>query len=443
MGDSLRGTISDLHADGRGVAELGRKTAFVSQAYPGEEVIFEIDRKTKRELAGRVKRFVHKNDNRIEHSCANEFKCTGCPLLAYPLNDEKSFKESKIRSVFDDVGIDLGACEFQFKIPSEAFGYRHYAKQVFGVCDGRVVLGSYVAGTHFLADNENCPVLTDELQRLLAEVADQARSRKMRAHRDNDVGLRFAVARHSRSSGEVLLVLSTSDKSSEAQLNELAQDLLDRNSSLVSVTVLHNEAPGNSLLSGDELFQIGKSSIVETLLGFEFEIGPRSFFQINPVAAEILFKEALQFAGHGERCLELFSGVGALTFGLASQFKEIKAVELSAEAVESLNLRKTQLGLDSITAHCGDGTVLGSELLDTFSPETCLADPPRKGLGEPLCKALGASSLKRLVLLSCEPQSLKRDLPWLLDEGFKVSAVSAIDQFPRTAHVETVMLLER
>ena len=93
MGDSLRAKITGWHPDGRGMAQLGRKTAFVSQAFPGEEVIFEIDRKSKKELSGRVKRFVQKSSNRIEHSCGHEFECTGCPFLACPREVEEDFKE--------------------------------------------------------------------------------------------------------------------------------------------------------------------------------------------------------------------------------------------------------------------------------------------------------------------------------------------------------------
>ena len=443
MGDSLRATIADLNVDGRGLAFLGRKKAFISQTLPGEEVVFEIDRKTRTEMAGRVKRFIHKSTQRIEHDCMHEFHCTGCPLLASEPSFESDFKANKIRSILEDVGIAMQSVNFELRRPSKLFGYRHYAKQVFGLVSGRVVLGSYVAGTHELADNEHCPVLTHDLQCLLSDLLQEVRRRKLRVHWQNGNGIRFAVARQSRDNGEILLVLSTSDEKQIHEIGEISRLLLENNSILQSILVLHNDSLGNSLLTGDELLRFGNLELSDSLLGFDFKIGPRSFFQINPSAAEVLFETALAYAGEGKRCLELFAGVGALTFGLGARFEQVRAVELVAEAVASLNRRKTHLGMSGISAFCGDATSLGAELLERFIPEVCVADPPRKGLGRKLTKSIGESSVKRLVLLSCEPQSLRRDLPDLLQAGFKASSVCAVDQFPRTAHVETVILLER
>lgn len=444
VSDSLRITIEGLDADGRGVAEVGRRSALVSQAYPGEEVVFAIDRKTRGTFQGRVKRMITPSEDRVDHPCPHEFTCTGCPLLALSPEAEEGFKIDKLQDVFGEVANEDDSVEFDYVVPTEPFGYRHYAKQVFGVERGRVVLGSFVAGTHDLVDNEGCPVLVQPLQDLLSELVEEVRSLGLRAHVGEEQGLRFAVARASRFSGEVLLVLSTSDPrhgEPSRPLRKLMDQMVHKIPILAGVVLLLNQDSGHSLLAGEVLAEVGASAITEALLGHEYSIGPRSFFQVNPVSAETLFEVALAFAGEGSRCLELFAGVGALTFGLAENFEEVRAVELVPEAVSALNRRAQELGLN-VEGIVGDATDV-APLLAEFDASVCVADPPRRGLGEALCAQLVESRVERLVLLSCEPNSLRRDLPILLEGGFKLREVCGVDQFPRTSHIETVTLLER
>lgn len=445
MSDSLRVTITDIGEDGRGTAEVGRRKVRVSQAYPGEEVVFQIDRKTRGELQGRVRRLLTPSSDRVPSPCDHEFVCTGCPLLGLSDEAEREFKGDKLRRVLEAAapGFDPGA--LRYEVPSESFGYRYYGKQVFGVVGGRAVLGAFVAGTHHLVDNQGCPVLEPGIQTLLDRVIERVRAARIRVHTEGEPGLRFAVARGSRAFGEQLLVLSTSSRDHGREggpLREVVGQLLLEVPSLKGVVVLFNEDPGHSLLSGETLFEVGTPIVRETLGGCEHRVGPRSFFQINPVSAEVLFDAAFAYAGRGERCLELFSGVGALTFELARRFSEVRAVEVNPEAVEALNQRAKELELP-VRAVVGDATTAVPDVLSGFDAGVCVADPPRRGLGEVLCESIVESGISRLVLLSCDPESLRRDLPRLLAGGFVLSGITAVDQFPRTAHVETVALLER
>ena len=445
MPDSLRVTITGIDDDGRGLATVGRRKVRVSQAYPGEDVVFQIDKKTRGEFQGRVQRLVAPSEDRIPSPCEHEFICTGCPLLGLSLESEREFKANKVTRILEECapGFDTGALEYE--VPSEPFGYRYYAKQVFGVARGRPVLGAFVAGTHHLVDNGGCPVLEPGIGRVLDRLIEGVREHRIRVHTEQEAGLRFALTRGSRAFSEELLVLSTSCRDHGKRggsLWEMVETLVREVDSLKGVVVLLNEASGNSLLLGETLFEVGTVAIRESLGGFEHRVGPRSFFQINPVSADVLFGTAFEFAGEGESCLELFSGVGALTFELARRFTKVHAVEVNPEAVAALNERGAELKL-GVQATVGDATEVAATILSQFDPTVCVADPPRKGLGEALCDTLVQSSIQRIVLLSCDPDSLQKDLPRLRVGGFEVKAVRAIDQFPRTAHVETVTLLER
>ncbi len=465
---STRIRIEDRNPDGRGRGYVGKppnaKTVLVSQAHPGEEIALRLDRKTKGTLQGRVQKLIEPDLRRIRHDCQHEFHCTGCPLLAAHPDEEAGFKMTRVRAALRDAGLPESDEVVQPLVtPVGPFHYRHYAKQVAAVRRGLVVLGSYVAGTHQVVDNSGCPVLVPELVVLLDEVARRATEMRLSvdyARRDGEeqTGLRYVVARQSRATGEQLLVLVTSNEHVDAERDLVDGLLLDSASvsgpKLVGACVLRNLGDGNVLLDGDIVYRVGAAFLVEELAGCRHQIGPTSFFQINPAAAEVLVQRALEdalggvldgAAEEGELCLEGFAGVGALTLPLAQRFRKVRAVEASSEAVEHLQRAAAEQGLaDRLEVATGKAEVVMPTWLAEAEPSTVVVlDPPRKGLGPRLASALAASRVRRVVLLSCQPSTLAADLPPLRASGFEVIRVTPIDQFPRTGHVETVTLLER
>jgi 23S rRNA (uracil1939-C5)-methyltransferase len=432
--------ITDRNRDGRGRCRVGSRAVLVSQAHPGELVTVRVDKKTRGTLQGRVARLLRADPRRISHGCQHEFRCTGCPLLASPLEEEAAFKTTRARDALASAGVQPDAVLRPVVTPAGPFGYRHYSKMVFACRKGRVLLGSYVAGTHDVVANDGCPVLDPVLGGLMADVGRAvAPSQVATADRD---GLRYAVCRRSRSRGESLLLLVTSE-SPPATAVALATELAERHEALSGVHVLVNRDSGNSLLAGELQPVAGATWITEELLGFEHRIGPRSFFQVNPQAATVLFNEALERAGRGSTCIEGYAGVGTLSLPLATRFESLVAVESSAEAADALERARDRVGLGRIEVICGRAEAELPRLFQERRAEVAVLDPPRKGLGQIVTRALAASSVRRVVLLSCDPATLAVDLPELLAAGFGVERVLPVDQFPRTGHVETCTTLSR
>ncbi|MCH9650185.1 MAG: RsmD family RNA methyltransferase [Deltaproteobacteria bacterium] len=441
--------IEDWNGDGRGRGTLGSKTVLVSQAHPGEEVSVRLDRKTRGTLQGRVLRLIAADPTRIPHSCRHEFRCTGCPFLAADDHDEADFKVAKVTHALRQAGAPEEALQ-PLQVPAGPFGYRHLAKQATGLFRGKVMLGSYVAGTHEVANNAGCPVLVPELATVLEQVRQLLIESKVRIWRPAGAsgeggsdGLRHVVARQSRATGEQLLVLVTSTKEGAVQ-RKLCDVLVQDLPTVAGAHLLLNEDPGNTLRLGESLHVSGLVSIEENLGGFRHLLGPRSTFRINPLAAEVLVQEILEAAGEGKVCLEPFSGEGALTLPLTRGFERVLAAEKSPDAVD--RLRKSAQGadlLDRIPCYVGRAEALLPTWLEEENPDCAVLAPPKKGLGPVLLGALGTSRLSRIVLLSSDPLALAHDLPPLLASGFQLSRVTPIDSLPRTAHVDTVSLLTR
>ncbi|MEZ4270697.1 MAG: hypothetical protein R3C68_04475 [Myxococcota bacterium] len=219
--------ITDRNPDGRGRGTLDGRTALVSQAHPGEEILLHVDRQTRGTVQGRVHKLLRGNADRLAHLCQHAFRCTGCPMLAESLAKEHAFKFSKVETAVVQASESTALIE-PLLTPSGAFGYRHYAKQVFAQRDGGIVLGSYVTGTHALVDNAHCPVLVPALQHLLYTLAAEVGRLGLSKFHDGDKsrGLRYAIVRHSASAGQSLVLATT---------QEMHEELVELSKCLVAV----------------------------------------------------------------------------------------------------------------------------------------------------------------------------------------------------------------
>lgn len=437
----MRVVIEDRNEDGRGRGHADGRVALVSQAHPGEEVELRLDRTTRGTFQGRVKELFRRDETRVEHACSHEFQCTGCPLLACTAEDEAAFKTERIRAALTQACAGLEPDPVLR--PGPDFGYRCLGKQTFAVKQRRVVLGSHVAGTHEIADNRGCPVLAPPLAQLLDAVADMAEAMRLPVSRGlESPGLMHAVARWSLADEQALLVI-VGDETDGAAARALAAQVASRRPEVAGAHVVINRSGGNVLLAGDLRKVAGADFIEEDLLGWRHRIGPRSFFQINPRAANELVRLAVEMAGEGQSCVEAFAGVGAITLPLSQHFERVAALESSSEAANALREAGRLRGCDGLDVTCARAEEALPALLSAHRPEVVVLDPPRRGLGAALARSVCASTARRVVLLSCQPTTLARDLPAFLDEGWRLERVAPVDQFPRTAHVETVTLLTR
>ncbi|MCK5689145.1 TRAM domain-containing protein, partial [Myxococcota bacterium] len=162
--------IESLLPDGRGLGLLGRKKVYVNDALPGEEVTLRIDKNTKNTLHARAVKILKRSPERVSSPCPHESFCTGCPLLGASESIENHFKTDKIKEALDAVGIAPEGVLQELMRPAGPFEYRYYAKEVFASYRGQIVLGSYVAGTHMIQDNDGCPVLAQPLQNVMNKI---------------------------------------------------------------------------------------------------------------------------------------------------------------------------------------------------------------------------------------------------------------------------------
>lgn len=215
---------------------------------------------------------------------------------------------------------------------------------------------------------------------------------------------------------------------------------------LTGVVECVNRTEGNTVLSGEFRTLWGSGTLRDRLCGFEFELAPQAFYQINPPQAERLYAQALEYAlpERGGTVLDLYCGAGTISLCLSQRADRVIGAEIVPEAVENARANAERYGVTNAEFICADAGEAARELKSRgITPDAIVVDPPRKGMDAPALEAIASMQPDRLVYVSCDPATLSRDISRLRPLGYTPASALAVDMFPRTAHVETVVLLSK
>ena len=215
---------------------------------------------------------------------------------------------------------------------------------------------------------------------------------------------------------------------------------------LTGIVLNINKTRGNTVLAGDFYTLWGKAEIRDILCGFEFEIAPQAFFQINPPQAEKLYAKAVEYAFERDVSLafDLYCGAGTISLCLSRHAERVIGAEIVPEAIENAKKNAAENGVGNVSFICADaGTAAESLSISGLRPDVVVVDPPRKGMDEAAIAAVSSMRPERIVYVSCDPATLARDILRFNSHGYSLVEATAVDMFPRTSHVETVCLLSK
>ena len=205
-----------------------------------------------------------------------------------------------------------------------------------------------------------------------------------------------------------------------------------------------NRTRGNTVLAGDFYTLWGRAEIVDELCGFSFSVAPQAFFQINPPQAERLYTRALDYAQGGALALDLYCGAGTISLCLSKRFRRVIGAEIVPEAIVNAKANAAANGVENVDFICADAGEAARELEERgLHPDVIVVDPPRRGMDETAVRAVCSMSPERVVYVSCNPATLARDILRFNEHGYSLRDVSAVDMFPRTCHIESVVLMSR
>ncbi len=415
----------------------------VPGALPGERVAAIVEHRSphRPEAWARLDQVLQPSPERVAPVCPAYGPCGGCPLqhLAYPA--QVAWKRERVVAALA-VHPSLGGVPVAACVPSpRPLGYRNQAKYVYGRTEARrLVLGAYVPRSHAILDMAGCQVVEPPLDEVAAVAREVLAARAVAPYDERThAGLLRYVLLRASAAGDVLVTLVTArDEWPEARA--LAEELRAQAPRVLGVVQNVNPTIGNVLLGPTEIVLAGQASYEDAIGPVRVELTSRSFFQVNrDVAAEAYarVRSAAENLGAIDRAIDLYAGAGGIAFALAPTTREVLAIEENAAATRAASAFAARQGLAHVRFATGDASEL---LMSASSADLVVLNPPRSGCAPAVLAAVRRMRPRLVAYLSCDPQTLARDLD-SLGRDLTVTDVTPLDMLPHTPHVEALALL--
>lgn len=438
--------IEDLTHDGNGVAKIDGYPLFIQGALPGETAEIHVMKTLKNYGFAKVVNILEKSPDRVEAPCVYFSQCGGCQLQHLSYEGQLKWKQNMVANVMKRLG-KIDAPVHPVKGMEEPWHYRNKSQIPFAQNEsGQMVAGFYKTKSHSIVDMERCLIQTGEADVVMADLKRELEILGLRPYdeKSHQGMLRHVVVRKGRATGEVMVVLVTKSKKFP-QASAVIEKIRALIPNVTSIVQNVNGEKTNVIFGNDTFTLWGKDTIEDTIGNVRFEISARSFYQVNPVQTEVLYKQALDYAQltGDERVIDAYCGIGSISLFLAQKAGHVMGVEIVEQAIEDAKRNAALNGFTNTYFEAGPAEeVIPRWYKEGKEADVLVVDPPRKGCDEALLSTIIEQKPKRVVYVSCNPATLARDLRILEDGGYKTQEVQPVDMFPHTTHCEAVAWLE-
>jgi 23S rRNA (uracil1939-C5)-methyltransferase len=475
--------------DGEGVGRVDGFTLFIPGALPGERVRVKALKLKKQFGYAKLLEVLSASPERVAPPCPIYSQCGGCQLQHLGYDAQLRHKRQLVADALTRIGklrvrgggADSGANalaadegagsgEHAATTPPTSGGdlrteeegvavhatlgmaapwrYRNKAQIPFAAAadrEGGLVGGFYAYGSHRIIDLDECLIQHEHNDRIVMQVKRIAASLSVSAYDEatGDGLLRHAVGKIGFTTGEVMVVLVINGLTLPRQAYWI-RELRETIPGLASICLNVNMRQTNVIFGEETRVLWGNDVIYDAIGDIRFAISARSFYQVNPVQTEVLYRQALQYAGltGSEIVIDAYCGIGTISLFLARAARQVYGVELLPEAIDDARRNAELNGIRNVEFAAGRAEdLLPQWQQQGISADVIVVDPPRKGCDASLLETIIAMRPKRVVYVSCNPATLARDLRILEDGGFRTIEVQPVDMFPHTVHVECVALL--
>ncbi|HBL40170.1 MAG TPA: 23S rRNA (uracil(1939)-C(5))-methyltransferase RlmD [Ruminococcaceae bacterium] len=375
--------------------------------------------------------------------CPLSKKCGGCQLQNMDYDRQLKYKQGLVGKLLGGYGkVD------RIRGMENPTHYRCKVQAAFGTTrSGKIVSGVYQSSSHRIVNVDSCMIENEKADAIICTVRSLLPSFKIRPYdEDKRTGfLRHVLVRVGQNSGEIMVVLITAGSAFPSK-NDFVKALLKQHPEITTIVQNINNKHTNMVLGDIDKPMYGKGFILDTLCGCTFKISPQSFYQINPVQTEHLYNTAIELAGltGKERVIDAYCGTGTIGIIASKKAKEVIGAELNPSAIRDARINAKQNEAENIRFVCADaGDFMNEMAEDGETADVVLMDPPRAGSSKKFLSSLLRLNPERVVYVSCNPETLARDLYFLTHHGYRVKKIKPFDLFPYTKHVETVVLMSK
>ena len=436
-----RTRIEGYTSEGLGVARIDGQAVFVHRALRGEDCDVLLLKALKNAAFGKVVKVHEPSPHRVEPDCPYYGKCGGCDFRHMDREEELYAKKTRVQDALRRIGgSDVQVAEI---LAGERLHYRN--KSQFPIAaDGTV--GFYKARSHQVIPVENCLLQKVDTNNVQLKFDRYIRLYNVSCY---DERTQRGLLRHlyvrSNGAGESLVCIFANGRElpHEAELVALLREASPR---IVGVVLGVNTQSTGAILGKEYRTLWGTDVLTDELCGLTFRLSVPSFYQVNREMAEVLYDKTVEFAAltGTETVLDLYCGAGTITQVMARHAGRVIGAEIVPEAIEDAKANAKRNGVENVEFFCGDASAVAADYAAKgLRPDVICVDPPRKGLAPEVVRAAAQMAPRRIVYVSCDPATLARDVKLFAAEGYGAVRAAAVDMFPGTANVESVVALER
>ena len=436
------GMVEGYSSEGLGIVRLDSAVVFVPRAVRGETVDLRITRVMKSAAAGEIVKIHALSPERTKPDCPYFGDCGGCDFRHLTYAEELRAKRQRVQDALTRLG-GTGVQVEEILGAGNPEGYRN--KCQYPVSAGGEI-GFYRARSHQVVPVKRCLLQPEVFDRTAGAVGNWMKRYKISAY-DEATGkglVRHIYVRANRRGQSLCCVVANGKQVPREP--ELAAMVLAAAPKTAGVLLNTNTKRGNVVLGEKYRTLWGQDFLMDRLCGLEFKLSPPSFYQVNRDQAEVLYGKALEFAGltGAETALDLYCGTGTITLCLAGRAKRVIGAEIVPAAIRDAEENARRNGVENAEFFCGDTAETAARLAaEGLHPDVVTVDPPRKGLAPEVIASIAGMGPERVVYVSCDPGTLGRDVKIFGGFGYRAVRAAAVDMFPGTRHVETVVLLSK
>ncbi len=440
--------ITGVSSDGNGVGKIDGFTVFVPMTVTGDEGEIVIVKVLSKYAIGRMLDLKTPSNLRQEPQCDVFKRCGGCHFQHIKYESQLDIKGGFIEDAMQRIG---GFAELKCNgVIGMETPFRYRNKCIFPIGknrNGEVISGFYAQRSHDIIEVSDCIAGIGENKDIVNAVKEyMAEAGVLPYDEVTHKGLvRRVFIRDGRESGEIMVVVSVNGQSLPKK-DILINKLLAVSDRIVSIYININETRTNNVLGNTNKLIYGKPEISDTLLGIEYKISPHSFYQINPYMTEKLYGKALDYADitADDNVLDVYCGIGTISLAAAKNAKHVTGIEIVEQAVRDARTNAKNNGITNAEFFADSAENAVPRLIENgMKPDVVILDPPRKGSDEATLEAIAKANPKRIVYVSCNAATLARDAKYLNSLGYTPTAVTGVDMFPNTNHIECVVRLCR
>ena len=370
-------------------------------------------------------------------------KCGGCDLAEFSYEDQLALKQKNLENLLGK----FGKPEPILRMHNPTH-YRNKVQMAYFNNERRVLYGTFMPGTHTFTPVKDCLIADRKTAKIFEDIAEIWNDLKLSVfqERSGNGFLRYVMVRHSEKTNQYMVVFVTGNAGFPKK-DIVLKTLLDRNPYIKTVVQSVNNRPGTSVILGKNTFALlGNGYIEDLLCEKRFRISAASFYQVNARQTEVLYRTVIETANlrKNETVIDAYCGTGTIGIIASGYVKQVIGVELNPAAVKDAEYNAKINKASNVSFTVNDaGKYMESLAMEGKTADTVIMDPPRAGADERFLESLVLFAPKKIVYVSCNPETLKDNLDYLTGEGYAVQKIQPVDMFPFTSHVECIALLCR